>query len=721
MVVLVGSSSTGKTRACWEAVQPLAAEGWRLWHPYDPTRAEAALAGIEHVAARTVVWLNEAQHYLGDVMTGERVAAALHTLLTHNARRPVLILGTLWPNYADQYASLPQSGGPDPHSRVRELLAGRTFTIPDAFGPEALRTAEALAEGGDVLLADALARAREHGRITQDLAGAPELLRRFEHGSPAAKALLEAAMDARRLGVGLHLPRAFLAEAAPGYLADYDFDQLTNDWSEAAFTELAHAVHGKLSPLLGVKARPSYRPPGIPAPLEAPDVEPGPVFRLADYLEQHGRTTRQRLCPPASFWAAAHAHLTKPDDLHSLANAARTRRRLQWSYHLGLRAFDSGHTDALVTLASVLEALGDGAGADVLYQRAADTGNVFAMFHVAGTHEGSGDYEVAQIYAQRAADAGDQSAHTVLTRIRELTGDRNGAEILAEYAAEAGAPEALYVLAGLREAANDHESAVDLFKRAANMGATPALTALARLRESAGDYDGAIYLFRQASDAGDSMASVMLTQILVNLGDVEGAEALAFKAADARNLHPLSLLSAMRQWAGDHEGAREFAQLAASGGYFDALLHLSRTAEGSGRHEEAENLARQAAEAGDPIGLGELARLRELAGDREGAEKLTFEAVDTRHPSALITLAQMRERAGDHASATALYRLAADAGQVFDEERWPHGLDPDGSPSPPWHEKGCPAQFDPPPEATPSVRTYPLSPHIGDGDGRGDG
>lgn len=33
MLVLVGSSSTGKTRACWEAVQPLAAEGWRLWHP----------------------------------------------------------------------------------------------------------------------------------------------------------------------------------------------------------------------------------------------------------------------------------------------------------------------------------------------------------------------------------------------------------------------------------------------------------------------------------------------------------------------------------------------------------------------------------------------------------------------------------------------------------------------------------------------------------------
>ncbi|MCX4516098.1 ATP-binding protein [Streptomyces anulatus] len=49
MVVLVGTSSTGKTRACWEAVQPLAPLGWKLWHPFDPTRAEAALEELHQV------------------------------------------------------------------------------------------------------------------------------------------------------------------------------------------------------------------------------------------------------------------------------------------------------------------------------------------------------------------------------------------------------------------------------------------------------------------------------------------------------------------------------------------------------------------------------------------------------------------------------------------------------------------------------------------------
>ena len=206
MLVLVGTSSTGKTRACWEAVQPLADAGWRLWHPFDPTRAQAALEDLQRVRPRTVVWLNEAQHYLGDTRVGEQIAAAVHHLLTDPDRAPVLILGTLWPEYANRYTALPAPGQPDPHSRMRELLAGRTLTVPDAFTPEALRAAAALAVGGDALLADALTRAHTDGRVARDLAGAPELLCRYQHSPPAARAVLEAAMDARRLGVGLHLP-----------------------------------------------------------------------------------------------------------------------------------------------------------------------------------------------------------------------------------------------------------------------------------------------------------------------------------------------------------------------------------------------------------------------------------------------------------------------------------------------------------------------------------
>ena len=57
IAVLVGGSSTGKTRACWEALQLLRdqPEPWRLWHPIDPSRPEAALRELPGIGPRTVV------------------------------------------------------------------------------------------------------------------------------------------------------------------------------------------------------------------------------------------------------------------------------------------------------------------------------------------------------------------------------------------------------------------------------------------------------------------------------------------------------------------------------------------------------------------------------------------------------------------------------------------------------------------------------------------
>lgn len=309
MAVLVAGSSAGKTRACWEALGPLrAAGGWRLWHPFDPTRREAALQELDRVGPRTVLWLNETQEYVGE--GGEQVAAKLRALLTDRARAPVLVLGTLWRKH---HADLTRSSG----SQVAQLLDDVVIEVPEAFTGAALEAMRRAAQA-DARLAEAVEHA-EDGKINQYLAGGPALLKRLETAEPAAKAVIWAAMDLRRLGHRSTIPLALLKAAAPAYLTDTEWDAAGEDWLEQALAYTAEPCKGARGPLTRVRPR---RSQGRAAAAADPDGEP--VYRLADYLDQHGRVTRADQIPPVGLWTAAAAH-ARPADLGVLGDAAWAR------------------------------------------------------------------------------------------------------------------------------------------------------------------------------------------------------------------------------------------------------------------------------------------------------------------------------------------------------------------------------------------------------------
>lgn len=85
---------------------------------------------------------------------------------------------------------------------------------------------------------------------------------------------------------------------------------------------------------------------------------------------------------------------------------------------------------------------------------------------------------------------------------------------------------------------------------------------------------------------------------------------------------------------------------------------------------------------------------RPEAGDWDSAEQPARQATEAEDTDILAFLASMRKEAGDQESAERLLRQAADAGNAepgtwwdisrVTERLWPHGLDPDGTPSRPW-------------------------------------
>lgn len=390
LVMLVGGSSTGKTRACWEAVQQLP-EGWRLWHPIDPERPGAALADLAQVAPRTVVWINESHHYLfsPDRAVGEQVAAGLRELLRDPARAPVLVLGTIWPEYRNKLMAEPMPGDPDPHAQARALLAGREVVVPAAFDNAAMHELAAVART-DSRLAYARERAEE-GHITQYLAGAPELLARFEAATPGARSLVLAAMDARRAGHGLDMPHAFLASACEGNFTDQEWDLLAEDWLEEAFAYAAQPVRGARGML--TRRRPRRGEPAVE----------GPVYRLADYLEQHGRQTRRLQRIPPSLWESALHHTPSGP---AMAQFARSCGLLRTAFHLERKAAASGQDEAAGRAGDVLRRAGREKEALPWYQKAGAAGDPQAALWAGQLLWRQGRHKDALDWFRRAAESG---------------------------------------------------------------------------------------------------------------------------------------------------------------------------------------------------------------------------------------------------------------------------------------------------------------------------
>jgi hypothetical protein len=232
--------------------------------------------------------------------------------------------------------------------------------------------------------------------------------------------------------MGFALPLTFLKQAAPGYLTDSDWDGLGEDWLEQALAYTAAPCKGIRGPLARIRPRP------------ADSVSPArePAYRLADYLDQHGRSARGHEIPPPEFWAAAASHVTAADQA-VLGDAAHNRGLYRDAAQLHKNAAIAGGIRSVLYFVSAPVYLAEPPGYPHLDPRAArwavDHVRISAPDDVAEllenlTRAGAGE-QVAALLARDPAAHADLSHRSftqwLLHRLQEAGADQQVTALLA--------------------------------------------------------------------------------------------------------------------------------------------------------------------------------------------------------------------------------------------------------------------------------------------------
>ncbi len=593
-VLLVGGSSVGKTRCAIEAVKAELSDWWLL-RPNSATDLRTLAAAPP---ARTVLWLDELQNYLG----GEHglTAGIVHALV--DAPGPVVLVGTLWPTYYRTFTALPTPGAPGTHQQERAILRlAAIVDVDDQLTPAEQARARRSAEL-DRRLQVAL-DSPDRG-LTQTLAAGPELVRHWTSARTDniyAWAILTAALDAARLGARNPLPGDLLRAAAADYCTPRQQAEAPADWFEHALAYATIPLHGAAAALT-----PTSNGAGMGRTAG---------YVSADYLRQHANTIRRYIRPPASLWTALRNYLTHPDDLERFTYNAFDYRVYGLAVPLLRQRADAGDRFAASRLADVLTVA---AGRDATVQQADlpepedRAGPIERPHRRADTDDSSPAPEPPDLPAQaavlrRLGEAGDRTAACQLAALLLGAGDRTGAIEFLRPLADAGMGDdwdlhdhdAAGRLSNLLVESGDREE----LRRRADAGDRWAAHHLADLLAKAGDRTGAIGVLR--THVNTSNCAHRLAILLLEVGDrTDAIEVLRLHPDSPECAHRLDELLAD---AGDREELRRRAEAGNRHAAFQLFGLLAR----AGDREEL----RRHADAGDWAAVSHLAGLLALGGD----------------------------------------------------------------------------------------------------------
>ncbi|GLZ79515.1 hypothetical protein Afil01_43220 [Actinorhabdospora filicis] len=462
MLVLAGPAAAGKSRLAAEAVHRLASRSRRRLLVPVGAGSLRALHSAGYRFADTVVVLDDLEHFLSD---GGLDAALLAGIC---AGPSTVVVATI---RANVLARLEEGldGGLESRTGLAlyrpgvELLKGlrrqdRIIEVASGLSPGETKRARALDGDGRIWRA-----VDSDVGFGEYLIAGPAQMARWSRDTgevleAVGRAVISAAVDARRAGFDDPLPGHVLDLLTPAYLPPKYRQRATTPSAAAGRDWAAEIVTGTTASSCLI-------------PL------PGGTYTAADYLtdraDQPGSPLHGQSVPDAT-WTILQTHAT-PMQASAIATAAYLRHdRPDIAFSAITRAAQTpdAHPAAMYNLGILLQQRGDLDGAEKWYRRATETGHTDATFNLGILLEQRGDLDEAEKWYRRATDTGDTGAMNNLGVLLEQRGDLDEAE--------------------------------KWYRRATDTGHTNAMNNLGILLKQRGDLDEARVWFQKADEADDS-------------------------------------------------------------------------------------------------------------------------------------------------------------------------------------------------------------------------
>jgi TPR repeat protein len=657
LIVLRGGSSTGKSRTAFEAVRARL-PAWLVDYPPSDVATLARLsAGFR---PQTVLWLDELRDY-AETRAGRNALARIADLL--GSEDQVIVVATLWPQFWRLYTERPagEPGTADTYAAVRRLLlplpcladmragdidpsAGGVLDVPEKFGrPDLDRAAVLARENGDPALSEAIAAAAAagaDGEIAQYLAGVPDLLDHYEGpgADPYGHAVVTAAMDASRMGFRGVYSAALLTTAAEGYLTGRQRAAAPPGWRDPALKYASRELRGAVCAL-------------EPIPPEQGDGVAG--YRLADYLDQHGRRERRARVLPSTLWDALASHRSAAEDRIRLALTAEACGLYRLAARLATGPLESGTPDAMEMIARHWERSGDVEAAVGWYRKSLEIrpGNPVAGLALARLMNRAGSAEDASRLRSESRTAFDGMLTTLVDELRRR--------------AEAGNSEVMITMGRRsREEGRDDEAA-DWYRRAAEAGEPEGTWELADLLEQRGQADEAAARLRADAETGNPETMMRLIRLLHRRGHYEEASPWIRRCVgsggDVPTLIRIVSASLAEQSEEGERNSESGYRTAAEAGDPEAMWSLAEYLASTDRLGEAIGWFQRSAEEG-LVRVEDLARRLEELGCAEAAETPFRNLAARGEILAMKQLAEFLERAHRNDEAESICRTLLEIG-----------------------------------------------------------